>query len=182
MRGASEEIGGDKLSVHLVESAGWFKPTSQLDCLDLVVDFVVECVKVANQVVFDEGLGWLLVARNRLLQLVVQLAPFVVQGGSLFNVLLHAELLALCRLHLEGLFESIWVNLFQDGLEGNQGLLQDLVPMVLGEAGDDGHEHGEGFVLVGLQDVQEVVVLEEAHGAVSNLQVVTTNRLDDTFK
>ena len=54
--------------------------------------------------------------------------------------------------------------------------------MVLGQVDDYRHEHGEGFVLVCLQDVKEVVILEEAHGTVSYLQVITTDALNDTFK
>lgn len=47
--------------------------------------------------------------------------------------------------------------------------------MLVGQLGYHRHKHGEGLVLVGLQDVQEVVVFEEAHCAVSNLQVNTSN-------
>ena len=54
--------------------------------------------------------------------------------------------------------------------------------MVLGKINNDRHKHWEGLVLVGLQDVEEVVVLEEAHGAVSNLQVIAANALNDTLE
>lgn len=41
--------------------------------------------------------------------------------------------------------------------------------MVLCEMDDNRHQHGEGLVLVSLEDVEEVVVLEEAHGTVGHL-------------
>jgi hypothetical protein len=50
-----------------------------------------------------------------------------------------------------------------------------LVPMVVSQIYNDRHQHGEGLVLVGLQDVEEVVVLKEAHGSVSYLQVDSAN-------
>ena len=91
-------------------------------------------------------------------------------------------MLPLLGLHLHGLIELIWVDFFEDSLESNERLSEDLMPVVLCELDDNGHEHWEGLLLVRLEDVEEVVVLEEAHGAVSNLQVVTANGLDDTFK
>jgi len=51
------------------------------------------------------------------------------------------------------------------------------VPVVLSEVYDYRNQHGEGLRLVGLEDVQEIVIFEEAHGAVSNLQVDTTDAL-----
>ena len=47
---------------------------------------------------------------------------------------------------------------------------------------DDGHKHGESLVLVCLQNVKEVVVFEEAHCSVSNLQMITSNRFDNAFE
>ena len=54
--------------------------------------------------------------------------------------------------------------------------------MVFSEVDNDGNEHWEGFFLVGLQDVQEVIVFEEAHGSISNLQMDATNALDNSFE
>jgi hypothetical protein len=53
--------------------------------------------------------------------------------------------------------------------------LQDFVPVILGQVNDNWHKHWERFLLIGLQDVEEVIVLKEAHGSISNLQVDTTN-------
>jgi len=47
--------------------------------------------------------------------------------------------------------------------------------MILSEVNDDWYKHGEGLVLVCLQDVKEVVILKEAHGTIGYLQVVATN-------
>ena len=41
--------------------------------------------------------------------------------------------------------------------------------MVLCEMDDNRHQHGESLVLVSLEDVEEVVVLEEAHCTVGHL-------------
>jgi len=54
--------------------------------------------------------------------------------------------------------------------------------MVLGQVNDDGDEHWESLLLVGLQNLEEVVVLEEAHGSVSNLQVDAAYALDDSLE
>ena len=54
--------------------------------------------------------------------------------------------------------------------------------MVLREVNDDGHEDWEGLVLVGLENIEEVVILEETHGSVSHLQMITANTLDNTLE
>jgi len=108
--------------------------------------------------------------------------PVGVEFFALSGLLLDAELLLLLGLHLEGILEGVGVNLLQDGLQGDEGLLEDLVPVVLSQVHDHRHEHGESLVLVRLQDVQEVVVLEEAHRAIGHLQVVATDRLHDTLE
>ena len=56
------------------------------------------------------------------------------------------------------------------------------MPVILGQVNDDGHKHWERLLLVGLQDVEEVIVFKEAHGSVSDLQVDTANTLDDSLK
>ena len=56
------------------------------------------------------------------------------------------------------------------------------MPVVLGEVDDDWHEHWEGLLLVGLQNVQEVVVLEEAHGPIGHLQMDATDTSDDSLE
>jgi hypothetical protein len=54
--------------------------------------------------------------------------------------------------------------------------------VLIGEFSNHRNEHGEGLVLVGLQNVQEVIVLEEAHCAVSNLQVDTSDAAHDSLE
>ena len=52
------------------------------------------------------------------------------------------------------------------------------MPMVFSEVHNNGHKHWEGFRLVGFEDIQKVVVLEEAHGSVSDLQVDSAYAFD----
>lgn len=156
--------------------------SSQLDSLDLVIDFEVERVEVTNEPFLYEWAYGLLIAGFTGFQLTVECGPLLIELVSLLDLLLDAELLAKLGLHLHGLFERIRVDLFEDRLQCDQRLLQNLVPMVLRQVYDDWHEHGERLVLVSLQDVEEVVILEKAHGAIGNLQVISTNALHDTFK
>ena len=143
---------------------------------------MVKWVEVADQRFFHEGAERRLETRLRFLETIVQHAPFLIVLVSLLRILLHAELFPDFRLHLHGLLESIRIDFLENGLQGDEGLLEDLVPVVLGEVHDDGHQHGESLVLICLQDVQEVVVFEEAHGSICHLQVVSPNALHDSFK
>ena len=54
--------------------------------------------------------------------------------------------------------------------------------MVLGQVYDDRDKHRERLVLVRLQDVEEVIILKEAHSSVSNLQMNTTDTLDNSLE
>ena len=54
------------------------------------------------------------------------------------------------------------------------------MPVVLSQVHNDRNEHWESLLLVGLEDVQEVIVLEEAHSSIGNLQVNATNRSHDS--
>ena len=49
------------------------------------------------------------------------------------------------------------------------------MPMVFSELNNDRYEDGESLVFVSLENVEEVVILEEAHRAVSYLQMIPTN-------
>ena len=51
--------------------------------------------------------------------------------------------------------------------------------MVLRQINNDWNEHRERLVLVSLKDVEEVVVLKEAHRSVSDLQVDATDALEE---
>ena len=155
---------------------------SHLNALNLVIHFVVKLVVVSDQLVAGEWKIWLLEVRVVLGKFSVEFIPSVVVLSSLIFVLLDSEWLAHVWLHFKGLLEGVWVNFLQDSLESNQTLLEDLVPMVLSEIVDDWHKHWESFVLVGLQDVQEVVVFEEAHGSVGNLQVISSNGLNNSLE
>jgi len=56
------------------------------------------------------------------------------------------------------------------------------MPMVLGQIDNDRYKHWEGFLFVCLQDIQEVVILEEAHGPICNLQMNASNASDDPLE
>lgn len=58
--------------------------------------------------------------RVLLLELMVQAIPLFVQVLTVVLVLSHCELLFLLCVHPEGLFKCEWIDLLQDGLEGNQ--------------------------------------------------------------
>lgn len=84
--------------------------------------------------------------------------------------------------HLERFVEGERVDFLQDCLQGDQRLLQDFVPVIFGQVDNDWYKHWESLLLVGLQDVEEVVIFEEAHGSVSDLQVDAANALDDPLE
>ncbi len=106
----------------------------------------------------------------------------LIKGLSFFLVLLNSVQLLLLWVHLESFVKCNRIDFLEDGLECDKRLLQYLVPMVLSQVNDDWNKHWEGLLLVGLQDVQEVVILEEAHGSIGNLQVNTSNALHNSFK
>ena len=56
------------------------------------------------------------------------------------------------------------------------------MPVIISQVHNDGNEHGEGLVLVGLQNVEEIVIFKEAHGSVGNLQVDTANTSYNSLK
>ena len=51
------------------------------------------------------------------------------------------------------------------------------MPMVFSQINDDWHQHRESLLLVRLENIQEVVIFEEAHRSVSNLKMDAS----DTF-
>jgi hypothetical protein len=57
-----------------------------------------------------------------------------------------------------------------------------LVPMIVSKIDDDRNQHGEGLIFIGLENVEEVVVLKETHGSVSYLQVNTANASYDSLE
>lgn len=121
---------------------------SHLDRLDLVVYFVVNLVEVADQRGSSEGLCRRLVVVYSSLDLCINALPICVVLLALCWLLLDSVLLLLLGLHLEGVIECIRVNLLQNGLQGNERLLQNLVPMVFSQMHDHRHKHGESLVLI----------------------------------
>lgn len=54
--------------------------------------------------------------------------------------------------------------------------------MVLCQVDDHGDQHWEGLVFVSLQYVQEVIILKEAHGSISYLEMDPTDALHDPLE
>ena len=56
------------------------------------------------------------------------------------------------------------------------------MPMVLSKVHNYRNQHWECFFFVGLKNVEEVVILKETHGSISDLKMDTTNALDDSLE
>ena len=56
------------------------------------------------------------------------------------------------------------------------------MPMILSELNNDRYEDWEGLLFISLEDVKEVVILKEAHRAISYLQVVSANAFRNALK
>ena len=153
-----------------------------MDELLLVIDFTVEIVEIFDQVGASE---WI-VRFNEVvilgLDLGVKFLPLLVKVLSVFFILLDSVNLLLVGVHLQSFIEGKRIDFFKDGLKSNQRLLQDLVPMVFSQVNNDWNKHWESLLLVGFEDVQEIVVLEEAHGSISNLQMDTSNALHNSLE
>ena len=54
--------------------------------------------------------------------------------------------------------------------------------MVISKVYNDRNKHGEGLIFVCLEDVQEIVILEEAHSSISDLQMDTTDTSYNSLK
>ena len=143
---------------------------------------MIQLVEIADQILLLEWVFRFLISSVMLAELLVQALPLLVVGLAIFLVLLYRVLLILVSIHTEGLFECEGVNLLKDGFQGDQRLLENLVPMLVSQFCDNWDKHGEGLVLIGLEDVQEVVILKETHGAISYLQVNAADTLDNTLE
>ena len=155
---------------------------SHLHRFDLVIDFVVKWVEVANEVFLPERDYRSLESGLSLCQALIKDAPLGIEFIPLLYLLLDAVLFAELSLHFLGLFEGIGIDLFKNGLERDERLLENLVPMIFSQIDYNRHEHGEGLVFVRLEDVEEVVVFKEAHGSVRNLQVISADASDDSLE
>lgn len=111
--------------------------------------------------------------------------PFVVRFSLLLlhrlRVLKH-QVDLVCVSFLEGSLESLGIDLLQDRLESVEGLLKDLVPVGLSHVDDNWDEEGEGVALVGLEDVEEIVILEEAHCPISDLKMQARDALHQSLE
>ena len=56
------------------------------------------------------------------------------------------------------------------------------MPVVFCQINDNRDKHWEGLVFVCLQNVEEIIIFEETHGTISNLQVNTTNTLNNSLE
>ena len=101
------------------------KQRSLINELLLVVDLAVELVEVHDESVARERNHRLLERRVRGLQAVVQLLPPLVEALSVVLGLTDLEALLGFGVELERLLEGVGVDLLEDCLEGDEGLLQD---------------------------------------------------------
>ena len=177
---------GQEGAVSRIQASKAEKPVrvtrSQVDVLLLVVDLRVELVEVSNECIFLEGHQGLLVVVLGLGKVVVQVFPLSIVLLSVFFRLFDAVLLAIGWSKFESLIKGVWVNFFQNGLESDETFLENLVPVTLCQVHDHGDEHWESDLLVSFEDVEEVVILKEAHSAVGNLQMDSTDALDNSFE
>jgi len=145
---------------------------SEFNSLDLVIDLHVDHVEVADEIFLGEGHWRLFISRLLNLELSIENFPIFVVGSSLLKrlfVLEHFGLWSSLLAQSDGIFKCSGINLLQNGFQSDERFLQNLVPVCFGELIDDRHKHWEGLVLVCFEDVKEVVVLEEAHGTISDL-------------
>lgn len=54
--------------------------------------------------------------------------------------------------------------------------------MVVCQINNNWNQHWERLLLVGLQDVQEVVIFKETHCSISNLQMDSSNASDNSLE
>jgi len=135
---------------------------------------VVDAVEFSDDVGVSVGKDWLLQVCVLLLghaeqglPLVVHLRLLLLHGLGVLKGKVDLVLVAF----LESAVEGLWVDFFEDGLEGVERLLKDLVPVGFCHVNDDGDEEGEGVALVSFENVEEIVIFEEAHGAVCHLKM-----------
>lgn len=80
------------------------------------------------------------------------------------------------------LLESLWINVSKDVSQSREGVLEHIVPVILGQVNNDWNQDRESLALVMLQDGEEEIVLEEAHSSVRHLQVRTGDGLDQSLE
>ena len=159
-----------------------FCTISCLDKLLFIINLGIQSIEIFNETVASEWNCWFFEIRHFALNLSGNFLPFLVEGFSIIFILLDSVDLLLLGIHFERLIKCEWIDLLQDGLECNQGLLKNLMPMVLGQFNDDWNQHWECLLFVSLQDVEEVVILEEAHCSIRNLEMDTTNASNDSLE
>lgn len=146
---------------------------------------VVDSVEFPDNVAIRVRDIWLSEVRVLLLGNLEQSLPLLVYFGLVFlealGVLDQQEALVGVFL-LQGFLESLMINLLQDYLESIQGLLEDLVPMGFSHVADHWNEKREGVGLVGLEDSEEVIVLEIAHCSICHLKVEPSNAFHQPFE
>lgn len=57
-----------------------------------------------------------------------------------------------------------------------------LMPVIVSKVDNNRDKHRESLILVGFEDVEEVIVFKEAHCSISNLQVNTTNTSNNSLE
>ena len=105
---------------------------SKFHRLDLVIDFQVQRVEVADEIVLAEGHFGCVVTIISFLESLVESVPLVIKRNAILWGLLVLELFGFRIFPLTqiyGLVECHWIDLFENRFEGDQRFLKNLVPM-----------------------------------------------------
>jgi hypothetical protein len=143
---------------------------------------VIELVEITDEILLLEWVIRFLILSISSSELVIEAVPLFVIVFAIILILLHSILLLLASVHSKSFFESKRINLLKDSFESNERLLKNLMPMLLSKLCNDRDKHREGLLLVGLKDVEEVVIFKEAHSSVSNLKMDTPNAFNNSFE
>ena len=56
------------------------------------------------------------------------------------------------------------------------------MPVVFGKLHNHWDQHGESLVLIGFENVQEIVILKEAHSSIGHLKMNSANASDNPLE
>ena len=155
---------------------------SAIDVLFLVVDPMVELVELAHHHARLERHRGLLVVRIHVLQLLVQQLPLVIESRASFWILVNLAYFGVLLRFLKSFVEEVRIDFLQDSTKRNQRFLKDLVPVVLSQIVDSRHQNWEGHFSVSLEDGEEVVIFEETHRSISDLEMISCNASNNAFE
>ena len=113
--------------------------SSGLNELLLVVDLRVKPVEVSNEAVLPKWKSRVGVASDVALKFERELLPLLVEILAFNITLLDRKLPHVIRAFLESFLEGDRIDFLENSLERYQGLLENLMPVIISEIDDDGH-------------------------------------------